>query len=205
MKRKEALLVVGGLSNPSKMPCHGYSLPAKACIVGSRLRQVEGSVCYKCYAYKGFYGFSNVQKALRKRLKSLKDPQWTEAMSTLIQGKDFFRWHDSGDLQSEEHLGMIFDICENTSSTKHWLPTREYDIVENVLKKRKKPKNLALRLSGHMVDKAGPKELAKRIGVTISGVGTKKYTCPAGEQGNKCLDCRKCWDNKVFNVVYHQH
>jgi len=32
-------LAVGGLSNPSKMPGFGYSLPAEKCGAGSKLRE----------------------------------------------------------------------------------------------------------------------------------------------------------------------
>ena len=35
-----ALEIVGGLSSPSKMPCHGYSIPAQKCMTGSKLRNV---------------------------------------------------------------------------------------------------------------------------------------------------------------------
>jgi hypothetical protein len=203
--KKAAKKVVAQLSEPGKMPCFSYSLPAAECGVGSRLRSVEGSVCHGCYAHKGNYTrFPEVQKALYRRLKAIKDPLWIEAMTFLIKDQSYFRWHDSGDLMSEKHLEDILTICDNTPKTKHWLPTREYTIVENVLKKRKIPKNMALRLSAHMVDESGPVVLAKRLGVQISEVGTKKYTCPAGDQGGKCLDCRTCWSKKM-NVIYHIH
>ena len=42
----------------------------------------------------------------RKRLQALKDPQWVDAMVTLITGETWFRWHDSGDLQGPEHLQL---------------------------------------------------------------------------------------------------
>lgn len=205
MNKREAKEIVVSLSDPGKMPCYGYSLPAAACKVGSKLRTVEGSVCHGCYAHKGNYArFPLVQKQLYKRLEAISDPRWVEAMTVLVKGMPYFRWHDSGDIQSEKHLNDIFDVCENTPNTKHWIPTREYEIVENVIKNRSKPKNLALRLSAHMVDETGPIILAKKLGVTISEVGTVKYTCPAPDQGNKCQECRVCW-GKRFNVTYRLH
>ncbi len=59
--KKQALPIVGGLSNPSKMPCKGTSTPPKYCNVGSKLRKVKGSVCYDFYACYGLYTFKNVQ------------------------------------------------------------------------------------------------------------------------------------------------
>ena len=29
--------------------------------------------------------------------------------------------------------------------------------------------------------------------------------CPSSKQGNKCLDCRMCWDSNVKDVAYLQH
>ncbi len=203
--KSEEWKLVGGLSSPSKMPCYGYSLPAAACGVGSVLRKVEGSVCEKCYAFRGNYLWPSVQNVLYKRLDSIVDPRWTNAMITLIKDERFFRWHDSGDFQDEHHLNKVLDVCEGTPKTRHWAPTREYEMVKNVLKTRKRPKNLALRLSAHMIDQTGPYQLAKRIGCSVSEVRTKNYTCPASEQGNYCGDCRKCWDNRTFNVSYKRH
>ena len=204
MLKKEASLIVGGWSKPSKMPCKSYSIPAEACKTGSKLRQIPATVCSDCYACKGMYRFPVVQKALWKRLASLTDPNWVDAMVAIIGNDPYFRWHDSGDLMNDKHLEDILTVCDQTPNTKHWLPTREYKIVESVLKKRKVPKNMFLRLSAHMVDQSGPVVLAKRLGVLTSEVGTEKYTCPAGDQGGKCLDCRACWTKKM-NITYHKH
>ena len=38
---KEAKAIVGGLSNPSKMPDYGYGLSAFDCAVGSKLRLIK--------------------------------------------------------------------------------------------------------------------------------------------------------------------
>jgi hypothetical protein len=65
---------VGGLSKPSKMPGWAYGIPAKECKTGSKLRQVKGSTCEKCYALKGCYVFKVVQEAQYKRLAAIKKP-----------------------------------------------------------------------------------------------------------------------------------
>lgn len=196
---------VGGLSKPGKMPCFGYSLPAAECKVGSSLRNVKDSVCAGCYAHKGNYLYPTVDKALYRRLKSIKKVKWKDAMVTLLDGERYFRWHDSGDIQSVQHLLDILEICDRTPNTKHWLPTREYKIVEDTLKLRKVPSNMCLRLSSHMINESGPIVLAKRLGVQISEVYRSGYTCPASQQNNKCQDCRVCWDTDVFNTIYKKH
>ena len=91
MKKKEASKITGGLSKPGKMPEGSYNLPASACKTGAKLRLVPGTPCYKCYAFKGRYNFPNVKDALTRRLESLQNPQWVEAMAVLIKGKKHFR------------------------------------------------------------------------------------------------------------------
>ena len=89
-----------------------------------------------------------------RRLKALEDPRWVQAMITLIKGHKYFRWHDSGDIQSMQHLENIFRICRATPETKHWIPTREAQFLKR-LKLKQVPRNLVIRMSSHMVDQ-GP-------------------------------------------------
>ena len=199
MLKKEAKEITGGLSAPSKMPGPAYNLPATECITGAKLVQIPGSVCAGCYALKGRYRFSNVRLALARRLESLKHPRWIEAMVTLIHGEPWFRWHDSGDLQSAWHLKRIFEVCNRTPDTKHWLPTREARFL-SLMDPDIVPPNLIIRMSSHMIDQ-GP----VKFWPWTSTVSTRDSTCPARLQNNKCKDCRACWDRSVSNVTYPKH
>jgi hypothetical protein len=198
----------GGFSRPSKMPCPAYSIPASLCKTGGKLRKIEGSVCSKCYAMKGNYNFPDVRLALARRLKALRRSDWVDAMVFLIEaeGNQYFRWHDAGDLQNGIHLEKIIQVCKRTPNVRHWLPTREAGIVQKFINNGGRiPDNLTIRLSGHMIDGAAPLALARRLGVQVSTVVTSGKTCPAGEQGNKCLTCRACWDKKQEVVAYGKH
>jgi len=204
-----ALEIVGGLSNPSKMPCHSWSTPAKYCKTGKKLALVSGSICSSCYANKGFYRMPNVKNCLEKRFQSLSHPEGTSAMTLAISGSEgsgFFRWHDSGDIQSVEHLEKIVQVAKNLPAIQFWIPTREYSFVSDYLKKHGAfPSNLTVRLSALMVDGQPPVGMAKRLGLTTSGVSTAGFNCPANSQGNKCLSCRACWDKNVNNINYKKH
>ena len=201
MKAKELKEITGGLSKPSKMPGFSYNLPATRCITGSKLVKIPGSVCSGCYALKGRYRFSNVKNAMQRRLDSINHPLWTQAMAAQILSHKpkFFRWHDSGDLQSLDHLNKIFEVCNLTPSIQHWLPTREATIIGYITPDQV-PKNLIIRLSAHKVDGK-----AATFWPWTSTVVTSEKTCPAAEQGNKCLDCRACWNRDVKNVAYGKH
>lgn len=197
--------LVGGLSAPSKMPCHSFSISAFECITGSRLSKIAGSVCSKCYALKGRYVFPKVQAALDRRLgvlaRALADSmfrlQYIGAMALLIKRNPFFRWHDSGDLQSKAHFKLICDIARATPDTMHWLPTKEAKFVQGDI-----PANLIVRLSAPHIDQPAPASFAH----TSTVVSDKaQATCRAFERGGKCGPCRACWDPTVKNVAYYQH
>jgi hypothetical protein len=193
--------ITGGLSKPSKMPGFSYNLPATKCITGAKLVKIPGSVCSGCYALKGRYRFPNVKDAMQRRLDSINHPLWIQAMATsIIETKTgFFRWHDSGDLQSLDHLKKIFEVCNLTPGIQHWLPTRETSIIA-CIQADEVPKNLIIRLSAHKVDGK-----ASTFWPWTSTVVTSEKTCPAAEQENKCKDCRACWDRTIPNVAYGKH
>jgi hypothetical protein len=201
MNKDELKQITGGLSKPSKMPGFSYNLPATRCITGAKLVKIPGSVCSGCYALKGRYRFPNVKDAMQRRLDSINHPLWIKAMATsIIETKTgFFRWHDSGDLQSLDHLKKIFEVCNLTPGIQHWLPTRETSIIA-CIQADEVPKNLIIRLSAHKVDGK-----ASTFWPWTSTVVTSEKTCPAAEQGNKCLDCRACWDRTIPNVAYGKH
>jgi len=200
MNLSSATKVVGGLSRTTKMPCPSYGLPTHACIRGQKLAQVSGTICQKCYADgRGNYRFPNVKHSQELRLASLLDPNWVDAMSSLLYFEEHMRWHDSGDLQGEWHLDRIIEVAKNTPNTLHWLPTHEPKMVENKII----PVNLSLRVSADLIDQP-----AQVVGFNTSTVHTKDYLgheCPAPKQGGKCGSCRACWDRSVTNVSYRKH
>ena len=198
-KRK---LITGGLSKPSKMPGYAYNLPTHACIVGTKLRAVPGSTCEFCYAHeRGRYRFSNVKEALNRRLAAIHKPGWALNMAADINARTsrYFRWHDSGDIQSIKHLLKIFHVCRMTPDVAHWLPTREAGLLSKIPAARV-PANLTIRLSATKVDGPPPRSWA-----LTSTVVTEGRTCPAPDQGNECKSCRACWDQSIRNIAYGKH
>lgn len=167
---------------------------------------------------------------MERRYRTLADlDRWAEAMTRLLRHRaaEFrpkendpwpaFRWHDSGDLQSPAHLEAICQIAEGTqdllmadgitNDIRYWLPTREYEFVQEVLRQRSVPRNLTIRVSAHMVD--GPVPLG--LGLPVSSVHTSEaaypdaLVCPAFTHGGGCGSCRACWDPAVQHVSYRGH
>ena len=242
-KLEQIVWPIGGLSNPSKMPTLSYSLPANRCLIGSKLCKQAGTTCSECYARKGCYMFQSTVLAMARRMQAIDDALtddasadlWVETLASALNhrfeltskqinrkgqpGKDdgrFFRFHDSGDLQSVEHLILIARVASLAPRVKIWLPTRETAIVATYLAQcNTVPSNLIIRVSLPKIDRQPARvhhTLASHDSVTLSGVHSKPRgrakgfrTCGAYRRADQsCGPCRACWSAKQ-NVSYPLH
>jgi len=193
-----AIKITGSLGKPSKMPGLSY---------GIALAKVKGSTCENCYALKANYAYPSVKAAHEKRRAGIEDPQWADAMVYLIgsSGETYFRWHDSGDLQHLQHLINIVKIAEALPAVSFWLPTREKALVNSYLRSFGAfPSNLVVRVSAAMVDSAAPADY-DHTSTVHNAAAPVGFACPASKQGNKCMNCRACWNRDIKNVSYLQH
>lgn len=207
--KKESQLEIGQFSQPSKLPCYSWSIPATKCHTGSKLAKIPGSVCAGCYALKGFYRMPRAKKAMDRRLKAYRSKNFVKNFVLALQGEKFFRWFDSGDVQNLKMLEDIADIAKRTPDCNHWLPTKESGIVKAFLAKHKTfPSNLVVRISAYMVNQVEHSKLTGNGSIVVSDfdlVPRGTVTCNAPKQGGKCLDCRACWNKEVPTVAYLEH
>jgi hypothetical protein len=196
--------ITGGLSFPSRMPCPSIGLPASRCRSGSKLAEEDGTVCSHCYADKGRYVLDAVQAKLEKRYEGLFHPLWVPAMVFLIRwhADGHFRWFESGDIQDESHLRNICTVARNTADVRHWLPTREYEVVRSC--RSEIPENLLVRVSATMIDGQAP-TWWPNTSTVVSGKQSGPGVCGAKETDGNCGTCRDCWDSEVVNVAYRLH
>ncbi len=195
------------LSNTSKMPGYSISTPAQDCKTGAKLAKVKGSVCSSCYALKGTYNFPSVKVAMQNRQAFMASPKWVDLMVATINRtrSPWFRWFDSGDVQSVKHALGILKVCKATPSKTHWIPTKEKAIWRKALAAVDLPDNVTLRLSAAMVDGEPPKGWNGQTSTVDKDRKAIGHPCPAPTQGGKCQDCRACWSRDVPNVSYHAH
>lgn len=195
--------ITGGLSLTTKMPCPSWGISAHRCRIGSVLAQKPGSTCHACYALRGRYRFEAVQRKLEVRYRGLFNPYWTPAMVFLVRwyADRYFRWFDSGDLVDVQHLRNIATVAEHTPDVRHWLPTRETEVVRAC---PDIPINLVIRVSGTMIDGRRPKAFERTSTVVSLDPEDGSFLCPAPEQGGCCAKCRACW-HEQGNVAYRLH
>ena len=133
----------------SKMPGTTFATDPWQCGVGSKMRDVLGSICSSCYAIKltkirpsVALGYERNEAELRKvsLWTSAQRAEWVRAMAHQILehsaklGTKEHRWFDAGDLASADMLELLVEVARATPNIKHWIPTRELKHVRNWLK-----------------------------------------------------------------------
>ena len=85
-----------------------------------------GSCKAICYYRKFYRMYPNVSKSHQNNLSLTKLPQWwIPAISEIDKRKiKVLRWHDSGDIYSQNYLNDLYIIALNTSDTKHYFYTK---------------------------------------------------------------------------------
>ena len=207
MTLKLAKSIAGSLGEPSKMPGLSYGISARLCNVGAKLAKLAGSVCEGCYALKTNYMYPSVQTAHANRVAGLSSVSWADAMIKQIKHSEteYFRWHDSGDLQNFQHLLDIVRIAEALPDVKFWIPTRESGLIKRYMEVFGAfPDNLCVRVRASMVDGKAPAGF-ENTSTVHAAKPAQGFACPAPTQGNKCGDCRNCWEKSNSNTSYHVH
>jgi hypothetical protein len=127
---------------------------------------------------------------------------------------------------------MIFEICRETPDTKHWLPTREYELLSQAKAQELIPENLTVRWSGNQmrdidkIDSIGFScryrtrgepgfSFAEAVRIPLGSLtwagATKKIgaigglLCQAKKRNHTCGSCRACWNPNIKHVVYPAH
>tara|TARA_R110002050_G_scaffold208497_1_gene344507 strand:- start:720 stop:1352 length:633 start_codon:yes stop_codon:yes gene_type:complete len=201
----------GKISNGNtKMPGTTYAVDAFACKVGSKLRNIPGSICSKCYTIKLQKLRPSVDQGYKTNLlkwvnrSSSKD--WVDAIVFQINRycKDgYHRWFDGGDCQSLEMLKAINEVAKLTPHIKHWLPTKEKGIVKAFGLKNITP-NLIIRVSSAMID-GQPLNSFDWTSTVHHEKPHYGFECGALKRGNNCGSCRACWNKEISNISYKKH
>jgi hypothetical protein len=141
---------------------------------------------------------------------------WVDTMAQLLSKETYFRWHDSGDLQSVEHLKLVVAVCKRTPHVMHRMPTKEVKLIRRYVQTVSKlPFNLVIQLSSPMVnDRLDVSKEEWAYGMQVATVYTnaaaayadgKIFVCPATTERKSCDDCRACWDPNMTNIAYMLH
>ena len=124
-----------------------FGLPAgKTCPFAGECRSF-------CYAAKGCYRFSSIEKAQNKRFLVTRTKQFVQAMSDECQPGGIVRIHDSGDFYSKAYLDKWVEIATHNPYTYFYAYTKSVQYFLG----RTMPKNFRVIFSfggkdDHMID-----------------------------------------------------
>ena len=108
-----------------------WTLPAYKTKSGKLTCPMADSCIKFCYARKGFYTWSNVNKAHEERYEFSKTDEFVSAMIKEIKRKkaDYVRVHDSGDYYSKAYLNKWFEIMKALPDVRFYSYTNMVDMM----------------------------------------------------------------------------
>lgn len=184
------------------MRLFNWTLPAYKSKSGKVICRSAGECAKFCYARKGAYIWSNVNKAHEERYEFSKTDQFVDAMIAAIKQKraDYIRVHDAGDYYSTEYAMKWIAIAKALPNVRFYSYTNEV----NTALKLDFPENFDFIFSDsgkqtHLVDKRKHRHTA--IFKTSSDLLSAGYV-NASEYD---LYATKWFspDNKRVGLIYH--
>lgn len=165
-----------------------------------------------CYACKGTFLYSNVQRSMQNNLDIFNECPKTyfkqiQAYLTMIPYK-YFRWHSSGDIVNKKYLLGMIDTANKCKQVKFLCFTKKFEIVNDYLKNGGViPKNLTIVFSNW-----GLWKCQNEYNLPTTWVKFDKETIDceipknAFECSGNCETCQMCWKLKQGQSVYfHKH
>ena len=166
-----------------------------------------------CYARKGNFRFSNVQKSMRENyLAYLRSPsEYEDAIVAAASNFTFFRFHSAGDIPDADYFQMMIRIAKRCPNTKFLVFTKKFNIVNNwLIAEGALPANLTVVFSAW-----GDAHLPKNpFALPVAYVRLKNKACTIPEDAHECPgfcgSCastdHSCWNLKRSeSVVFNQH
>ena len=213
------------ISKTTKMQIKGkkvgsWSLPAGTSCPGSK----DAEVCKTCYAKKGMYRFPVVKNVREYNRDDYRKDDWVDRMVAKVSKFDYFRWFDSGDIETHELAMKIWQVITRTSSTQHWLPTRSDKIgnIDHVLHGIPKSAdtklagithlpNVAVRLSADNIgldkpERSGVNSYVVRQEDMFEAKKRGIHLCPVTAPGStqkSCDTCTLCYTDAEVAYVLH--
>ena len=196
-----------------------WSLPAGSSCPGSH----DAEVCKGCYAKKGMYRFPVVKNVREFNKEDYHRDEWVDEMVKEVSKFDYFRWFDSGDIETQELAHKISQVIKKTRDTKHWLPTRSDKIqdIKNILLsthyyKGKRhssiscKENVVVRRSadniGFKQERPGVNSFVIREEDLFECAKRGIHLCPVTKPGStqkSCDTCTMCYTNEPVAYLLH--
>ncbi|MEA3280207.1 MAG: hypothetical protein U9Q38_06380 [Thermodesulfobacteriota bacterium] len=187
-----------------------YSIPAggKYCPAAK-----DSAVCDGCYAQKGRYRFSNVQKPRLINYDDHQKDDWVGRMVAALRKEKvtYLRLHDSGDLYSKAYAEKWLEVLTQVPDIRVWIPTRMTKIrsMRPTLHALQALPNVQVRHSNDDLGITKSRADVDTFVINRSEVQAAQqkgiHICPVGfEEGRRaCNECTACYS--AGDVAYLIH
>jgi len=185
-----------------------FNLPTWITCVGKTI------LCTKiCFARRPELFRPAVLPYRQRNLEESQDPGFVDKATREIKDRKikYVRWHESGDVYSQEYLNKIYEICKACPDTRFWMYTKSHCVFDW----SGKPANLAIYLS---IDRTTPEDWREKMHPSLKDCPTAYLlmpgetpdpswvTCnPGGLKHEYCMDsCKTCIAGKL-SVYFKKH
>jgi len=158
--------------------------------------------CYKyCYARKAYRMYKNTRSAYDRNYNlvvRMPDEYFKQIQDYLTKKKpEYFRWHVSGDILSQNYLENMKVIAVNNPNTNFLAFTKNFNLDYSYL-----PDNLIIRFSywtgwGDYNN--------KMLSAWYQDGLENRMASDAFECQGSCMDCKTCWDKDTKQVIFNKH
>jgi hypothetical protein len=168
-------------------------------------RQVEGSVCQKCYSHTYNKMRPSLREALKHNTRELTERVLDNAELPVINA-GFFRLESFGDLNNLTQLENYCRLAEKNAHCQFSIWTKNADMIEvHFCDNRVKPKNLKIIYSSLILNEE--RNIDDMVAIDkVFTVFTREYIKENGIKINcgakHCLTCQQCYGNKHNRTKY---
>tara|TARA_R110002020_G_scaffold265869_1_gene480731 strand:+ start:2059 stop:2688 length:630 start_codon:yes stop_codon:yes gene_type:complete len=166
----------------------------------------EKTICSYCYSQSMLRTYrKNMQPCLERNSKLLSSSLLEDRqIPTIIE--NVFRFHAHGELINEIHFKNFLAITRKNPHCIFTLWTKRFPIINKVLEKETKPKNLILIYSNPLINTLinpmKSEKLKKYFDKTFNNVEHDKFVEEQNCTGQKCMDCLECYSkNDTLMIV----
>ena len=204
---------VGVLNLPAGKTCPGRT----AICTGLKYKDGNKMKTCKCYAVKAERMYPSVLPFREKILQITKSENFVkDACEDILRlGLKLVRFHESGDVYSQEYLGKLFQIADLNPNVKFWMYTKTFDIHDwtgipnNLVVYRSVDRTTVDRLDNtHTAIAHAPVAFLRLPGDSLEYCKLERNitdTCDHKSDKHYCgTECTKCVDGQV-SVYFDVH
>lgn len=167
-----------------------------------------------CYATKGFFRMSNVQKSLAANYATTESDDFINQVNAQIKKQKLkaLRIHPAGDLYSNEYIDKWITIVKDNPNVRFWVYTRSWRLASltKKLQQLQSLPNIEVFASTDDTTAETPPNWLRVAAVSPSWDGYDQSYVKCPNQKNKTITCEKCTycfkpSGQKTNVVFKEH